>query len=103
MHFDSSRNRKGGAIPSGTAYHDWTPPMPGQTPPSFATDIRPLFRDSDIEAMRDWFDLASHAEVKENADIILERLEDGSMPTDGGWPDEHIALFRAWRDGGCAA
>ena len=77
--------------------------MPAQTPPSFATDIRPLFRDSDVDAMSDWFDLGNHAEVKENADLILERLEDGSMPCDGGWTDEQLALFRAWKDGGCAA
>jgi hypothetical protein len=75
--------------------------MPAVT--SFAAHIRPLFRDSDIAAMEGWFDLADHATVKENADLILERLEDGSMPCDGGWSDEQIALFRAWRDGGCAA
>ena len=77
--------------------------MPSPTPPSFAADVKPLFRDSDVEAMRDWFDLGNHAEVKENADLILERLEDGTMPCDTGWPDEHIAVFRAWRDGGCPA
>jgi hypothetical protein len=75
--------------------------LPDQNPPSFAGDIRPLFRDSDVEAMQDWFDLASYDEVKANADLILERLEDGSMPP-GGWPDEQVALFRAWKDGGCA-
>jgi hypothetical protein len=68
--------------------------------PSFSADIRPLFRDDDVDGMRDWFDLSSYDEVKENADIILERIEDGSMPPDGGWPDDKIALFRAWKDGG---
>lgn len=71
--------------------------------PTFAADIRPLFRDMDVEVMSDWFDLANHADVKANADMILERVEDGSMPCDGGWPDEHIALFRAWKDAGCPA
>jgi len=74
--------------------------MPGT--PSFSADIRPLFRDDDIEGMRGWFDLSSHDEVKENADHILERLEDGSMPPDGEWSAEQIALFRAWKDGGFA-
>ena len=71
--------------------------------PSFAADIRPLFRDMDVETMMDWFDLSSHDDVKANAALILERVEDGSMPCDGGWSDEQIALFRAWKDGGCPA
>ena len=75
--------------------------MPDKAPPSFAADIRPLFRDTDVAMMQDWFDLSIHAEVKENADLILERVEDGSMPCDGGWLDEHIALFRAWKESGC--
>jgi hypothetical protein len=77
--------------------------MPAATPPSFAADIRPLFRDSDVDAMQDWFDLASHADVKENVDMILERLEDGTMPCDAEWSKEQLALFRAWKDGGCPA
>jgi hypothetical protein len=77
--------------------------MPAAASPSFAADIRPLFRDDDVAAMQDWFDLSSYDEVKENADIILERLEDGSMPCDGGWSEEQLALFRAWKSGGCAA
>ena len=71
--------------------------------PSFAADIRPLFREMDIETMSDWFDLSSHDDVTANAALILERVEDGSMPCDGGWSDEQVALFRAWKDGGCPA
>ena len=70
--------------------------------PSFSADIRPLFRDDDIAAMEDWFDLSSYDHVKENADLILERIEDGTMPCDAAWSDEQIALFRAWKDGGFA-
>jgi hypothetical protein len=40
--------------------------------------------------------------VKENSDAILERLEEGDMPCDGEWPEEQIALFRSWIDGGTA-
>lgn len=69
---------------------------------SFARDIRPLFRDGDREAMEFAFDLHAYEDVQENADAILERLEDGSMPCDGEWPDEQVALFRAWIDGGAA-
>lgn len=73
------------------------------TPPSFAADIQSLFRQSDVDAMLDWFDLSKYEDVKDNADLILERIEDGSMPCDGEWSAEQLALFRAWRDGGFAA
>jgi hypothetical protein len=70
------------------------------TTPSFGTDIRPLFRHTDRDAMLGTFDLWEYEEVKENADAIAGRLEDGSMPCDGGWPDDDVALFSAWVDGG---
>ncbi len=70
--------------------------------PSFARDIRPLFRDDDREAMEFAFDLHSFEDVRENAAAILERLEDGSMPCDGEWPEEQVARFRAWMDEGLA-
>ena len=41
---------------------------------SFARDIRPLFRDDDVEAMRDAFDLSRHEDVKAHADGIYERV-----------------------------
>ena len=65
-------------------------------PVSFAADIRPLFRPDDREAMDFAFDLWDVDDVRANADAILERLEDGSMPCDGGWPSEQIALFSRW-------
>jgi hypothetical protein len=68
----------------------------------FDEDIRPLFRESDRLEMDFVFDLWSHDDVTANADRILERLEDGTMPCDAPWPDERIQLFRAWIDGGCA-
>jgi hypothetical protein len=70
--------------------------------PSFERDIRPLFRTDDREAMEFAFDLHSYEDVRENAGGILERLEDGSMPCDGEWPEERVALFRAWMDEGLA-
>jgi hypothetical protein len=69
-----------------------------QQPPMFASDIRPLFRDSDIEEMSWSLDLASYDEVRASAEAIYERLSDGSMPCDGPWPDEKVATFRAWMD-----
>ena len=69
--------------------------------PSFASDIRPLFRDEDLEAMDFAFDLSDYEAVKANAEGIYERLADGSMPCDAAWPDEQVALFRRWIDEGC--
>jgi hypothetical protein len=74
-----------------------------ETTPSFAADIRPLFRDSDIDAMRPMIDLSSYDDVKEHSDAIYGRLADGSMPCDGGWPDDQVAAFKAWLDAGMPA
>jgi hypothetical protein len=71
--------------------------------PSFDADIKPLFRDGDVEAMEYVFDLRSHDDVRENAEEIYERLAEGSMPCDGEWPEERVALFRAWIDAGAPA
>jgi hypothetical protein len=71
--------------------------------PSFAADIRPLFRDSDVAAMKFRLDLSSYEDVRANADEIYERLEDGSMPCDGGWPANQVAMFKAWIDAGTPA
>lgn len=67
---------------------------------SFESEVRPLFRPDDAEAMSWAFDLASYEDVKENAEAIYERLADGSMPCDEPWPDEHVQVFRAWIDAG---
>jgi len=71
-------------------------------PLSFATDIRPLFRDSpDVEAMKSFgMDLSSYEDVKKFADAIYARLEDGSMPCDDAWPKEQVAKFKQWMDDG---
>ncbi len=66
------------------------------SPPSFKRDIEPLFRTEDVESMLFAFDLRSYDDVRENADEIFERLEDGSMPCDEIWPQTQIERFRAW-------
>lgn len=76
--------------------------MPPEAP-SFERDIRPLFRGEDVETMSFAFDLSSYDDVKEYAEDIYERLEDGTMPCDQPWPAEHVQLFRAWIDSGAAA
>jgi hypothetical protein len=72
--------------------------VPG--PPSFEADIAPLWREEDVESMRFAFDLRSYDDVREHAEDIWERLDDGSMPCDEEWPAEQVALFRSWIDGG---
>jgi hypothetical protein len=71
-----------------------------QEQPTFGSDVRPLFRDVDIDAMRDAFDLGSAEDVKRHAESILQRLEDGSMPCDQMWRISDVDLFRAWMDHG---
>jgi hypothetical protein len=73
-------------------------------PLSFASDIRPLFRDTpDVDTMkRIGLDLSSYADVKDQAAAIHARLEDGSMPCDDPWPPEQVALFKGWMDEGMA-
>jgi len=72
--------------------------------PGFATDIRPLFRDEpDVKTMkRMGLDLSSYDDVKATAEGIYARLENGTMPCDGPWPKEQVALFKRWMDEGMA-
>jgi len=69
---------------------------------SFEQDVRPLFRDKDRQRMEWAFDLWRYEDVKENAEAILQRVEDGDMPCDGSWPQEQIGTFRSWVQGGMA-
>ena len=71
--------------------------------PSFARDIRPLFRESDRESMDFAFDLWDYYDVSAHAEDILERLTEGSMPCDGEWPEEQVARFRRWVEAGMPA
>ena len=73
------------------------------TAPSFANDIRPLFRESDRTAMLSAFDLWSFDDVTANSDRILAAVEAGSMPCDEPWPNEQVDLLRRWIDGGARA
>jgi len=70
--------------------------------PSFAADIRPLFRALDIASMRWALDLSLYEVVKARAEEIHRRLAEGTMPCDHNWPKEQLALLRRWIDEGCA-
>jgi truncated hemoglobin YjbI len=64
--------------------------------PSFAEHIKPLFRERDRGSMKFAFDLWSFEDVSDNADAILAKLREGSMPCDGAWPMEQITSFERW-------
>ena len=73
-------------------------------PTSFATDIRPLFTQRDIEGMRKGFNLESYDEVKQHAAAIYDRIRGiggAVMPPppprgEGPWPQSRIDLFAKW-------
>jgi hypothetical protein len=76
-----------------------TIPMP---PLRFEQDIRPMFREEDIQEMKDIadFDLSKYEDVQAHAAEIYERVADGSMPCNAPWSDEQIARFKQWMEEG---
>jgi len=73
---------------------------------SFATDIRPLFRDEDIECMTPMgiaLDDPAWMCVPANAQGVYGAVADGSMPPGEPWPEERVSLFKEWMDAGCPA
>jgi len=67
---------------------------------SFAKDIRPLFREKDINSMKKAFDLSDYDDVRSHADAILGKVSAGAMPCDGPWPQDKVDLFRRWIEEG---
>ncbi|MCW2543761.1 MAG: hypothetical protein JWM40_1313 [Frankiales bacterium] len=63
---------------------------------SFANDVRPLFRDQDVKAMKFRFDLSDYDDVKENAGGILDSVAEGSMPCDAPWSADQVAILEKW-------
>ncbi len=70
--------------------------------PSYAVDVKPMFRERDRAVMTFMFDLWDYEDVKENADAILTATAAGDMPCDGPWPSEQVDTLRRWIEGGCA-
>jgi hypothetical protein len=74
---------------------------------SFATDIRPLFRDEDIDCMKSMgVDLDDPAWmcVPANAQSVYGAVANGSMPPDDEpWPADRVSLFKEWMDAGYPA
>lgn len=82
------------------------PPGPSAGGPSFATQIKPLFRPNDVSCMKNFggFDLSLYDDVRRKAPEIYARLDAGTMPPDSGrWPQTDIDLFKAWIDAGFPA
>ena len=68
---------------------------------SFATDIRPLIRDKDINAMKAFgIDLSSYEGVKKRAQQIYARLSAKAMPCDGPWDEHNVQKLKEWIEGG---
>ncbi len=65
---------------------------------SYQTDIRPLFRDFDLETLKrfDRIDLNSLDSVRAHIETLRERLQAGKLPYDACWSSKQIALFRRW-------
>ncbi|MDO9397190.1 MAG: hypothetical protein Q7T71_11640 [Herbiconiux sp.] len=63
---------------------------------SFATDIKPLFRDFDRNSMIKIFDLWSLPDVVAHKEAILGAVKGGVMPCDGAWPADRVALLQRW-------
>jgi hypothetical protein len=67
---------------------------------SFASDIKPLFRDKDRDSMRRAFDLFDYDSVSEHADAIVGAVRSGKMPCDGAWPADRVQTLQRWIDAG---
>ena len=84
--------------------HQQEADLPGPDEPvSFAQHVKPLFREGDRRSMRFAFDLWSHEDVSGHAGAILDRLRAGTMPCDGAWPEDRVAVFERWIDSGNGA
>lgn len=69
-------------------------------PLSFDANVKQLFRERDRTSMRFAIDLWSYDDVSTHADAILERLQAGTMPCDGAWTPERVAVFARWVEEG---
>jgi succinate dehydrogenase/fumarate reductase cytochrome b subunit len=70
---------------------------------SFAAEIRPLFRDKDIKAMKPMgIDLSSYEDVKKHIRDIYARLSAKGMPCDEPWSDGHLQKLKEWMQSGMA-
>jgi hypothetical protein len=71
--------------------------------PVYELHIRPLFRLVDREHMSLFFNLWDYDAVKQNANMILQRLRSSMPPKSlgGPWPPELVTMFGRWVTAGC--
>ena len=71
---------------------------------SFATDIRPMFTDMDVDHMKKAMDLSSRDSVFQHGAAIYESVKSGHMPPpssgEKSWSVEMCAIFKAWLEQG---
>jgi hypothetical protein len=73
---------------------------------SFATDIRPLFRNEDIDCMKAMginLDDPAWMCLPANADSVYREVAAGTMPPDEAWSPERVSLFKKWMEAGFPA
>ncbi|HEX4012910.1 MAG TPA: hypothetical protein VHX17_03355 [Candidatus Cybelea sp.] len=73
---------------------------------SFASDIRPLFTDMDVDHMKGFgIDLSSCESVREHAGAIYRTVSNGTMPPpgagEGRWTEAMCAKFAEWQTANC--
>ena len=88
-----------GATPAPAAEED-EPDLPGEEVElEFEAHIKPLFREKDRASMTFVFDLWKEEDVREHGASILARVAAGTMPCDGAWSEEKVAVLRRWVEG----
>jgi CDGSH-type Zn-finger protein/truncated hemoglobin YjbI len=87
------------APPAEQVEEEVAPPAAGESV-GFERHVKPLFRERDRKSMNFALDLWSYDDVKTYADAILQRLQNGSMPCDGAWPEDKVDVFQRWIQGG---
>jgi truncated hemoglobin YjbI len=75
-------------------------PLAAGEAPSFSRHIKALFRPMDRNSMKFAFDLWSADDVAQHGEAILTRLKAGTMPCDGAWESDKVALFEQWLEAG---
>jgi hypothetical protein len=82
--------------------------MADQKAVSFADEIRPMFRQIDVDHMRGLgvaLDDYSYMSQRGNAERVrdfLDGTEEPQMPPDGPfWTQEQLDLYSRWLEGGC--
>jgi hypothetical protein len=68
---------------------------------TWTRDIKPMFREFDRDEMLYLFDLWSYSDVREFAELIYDRISDGTMPCDVRWSQEQLNTFAAWMETEC--